>query len=262
MVLPTDPALRRRRRAAPTPELVDIVSRDNRRSYDMRRVLDEVFDDTDWLEIQPTFGPAIICALAHLGGHPVAVVANQPTRLAGSIDADAADKAAHFITVADSFHLPIVFLADNPGMLPGSQSERSGVLRSGARMFVAQTTATTLKLHLTLRKAFGFGSMVMSLVGFDNQVATFAYPGATMGRDERGCAQPCLARRCRCRRNPQTDGTRGVLPDGPPLWVRRTDRTRRRPATRYCWPCNADLQPSAGRRTGGSHRHHTVARTR
>lgn len=165
----------------PTPELLDIVSRDNRRSYDMRRVIDAVFDDADWLEIQPTFGPAIICALAHLGGHPVAVVANQPTRLAGSIDSDAADKAAHFITVADSFHLPIVFLANNPGMLPGSQSERNGVLRSGARMFVAQTTATTLKLHLTLRKAFGFGSMVMSLVGFDNQVATFAYPGATMG---------------------------------------------------------------------------------
>ena len=165
----------------PTPELLDIVSRDNRRIYDMRTVLDVVFDGDDWLEVQPRFGPAIICALANLGGYPVAVVANQPTKLAGSIDADAADKAAHFIMVADSFHLPIVFLADNPGMLPGSRSERSGVLRSGARMFAAQTAATTLKLHLTLRKAFGFGSMVMSLLGFDSQVATFAYPGATMG---------------------------------------------------------------------------------
>ena len=135
----------------------------------------------DWFEVQPKFGQAIICALAHLGGHPVAVVANQPKVLAGSIDADAADKAAHFITVADSFHLPIVFLADNPGMLPGSRSERSGVLRSGARMFAAQTAATTFKLHVTLRKAYGFGSMVMSLLGFDDQVATFAYPGATMG---------------------------------------------------------------------------------
>ena len=101
--------------------------------------------------------------------------------LAGSIDADAADKAAHFITVADSFHLPLVFLADNPGMLPGTESERAGVLRSGARMFAAQTLATTPKLHVTLRKAYGFGSMVMSLMGFDGQVATFAYPGATMG---------------------------------------------------------------------------------
>jgi acetyl-CoA carboxylase carboxyltransferase component len=147
----------------------------------MRAVLDVVFDRPDWFEVQPRFGPAIICALAHLGGHPVAVVANQPQVLAGSIDADAADKAAHFITVADSFHLPLVFLADNPGMLPGSRSERSGVLRAGARMFAAQTAATTVKLHLTLRKAYGFGSMVMSLLGFDSQVATFAYPGATMG---------------------------------------------------------------------------------
>jgi acetyl-CoA carboxylase carboxyltransferase component len=165
----------------PTPELLDIVSRDNRRVYDMRAVLDVVFDRPDWFEVQPQFGRAIICALAHLGGHPVAVVANQPQVLAGSIDAAAADKAAHFILVADSFHLPIVFLADNPGMLPGSRSEREGVLRSGARMFAAQTAATTIKLHVTLRKAYGFGSMVMSLLGFDHQSATFAYPGATMG---------------------------------------------------------------------------------
>ncbi|WP_166903947.1 acyl-CoA carboxylase subunit beta [Mycobacterium sp. DL440] len=164
-----------------TPEILDIVSRDNRQIYDMRAVIDEIFDRPDWFEVQPKFGRAIICALAHLGGYPVAVVANQPQVMAGSIDADAADKAAHFISVADSFHLPIVFLADNPGMMPGSRSERSGVLRSGARMFAAQTAATTLKLHVTLRKAFGFGSMVMSLLGFDDQVATFAYPGATMG---------------------------------------------------------------------------------
>ncbi|MCV7426304.1 acyl-CoA carboxylase subunit beta [Mycobacterium montefiorense] len=164
-----------------TPELLDIVSRDNRRVYDMRAVLDVVFDDPDWFEVQPRYGKAIICALAHLGGHPVAVVANQPKVLAGSIDADAADKAAHFILVADSFHLPIIFLADNPGMLPGSRSESMGVLRAGGRMFAAQTAATTIKLHVTLRKAYGFGSMVMSLLGFDQQTATFAYPGATMG---------------------------------------------------------------------------------
>jgi acetyl-CoA carboxylase carboxyltransferase component len=109
------------------------------------------------------------------------VIANQPRILAGSVDADAADKAAHFISVADAFHLPLVFLADNPGMLPGSRSERSGVLRSGARMFAAQTLATSPKIHLTLRKAYGFGSMVMSLVGFDGQAATFAFPGATLG---------------------------------------------------------------------------------
>src|SRR5207244_11883915 len=97
------------------------------------------------------------------------------------VDADGADKAAHFITVADSFHLPLVFLADNPGVMPGSTSERQGILRSGARMYAAQTQATSPKLELTLRKAYGFGSMVRSMVGFDGQSGVFAYPGTTMG---------------------------------------------------------------------------------
>ncbi|MEX1217982.1 MAG: carboxyl transferase domain-containing protein [Acidimicrobiales bacterium] len=165
----------------PTEELLKIIPSDSRQAYDMRAVLDVVVDDGSWFEVQPGFGQSMICGLARLGGESIAIVANQPTVMAGSIDAAAADKAAHFIMVADSFHLPLVFLADNPGMLPGSESERSGVLRSGARMFAAQTQATSPKLHLTLRKAYGFGSMVMSLVGFDNQSATFAYPGATLG---------------------------------------------------------------------------------
>lgn len=165
----------------PTPELMALVPRDVRRSYDMRRVIDVIVDRPDWFEIQPSFGSAVVCALAHLGGDPVAVVANQPRVLAGAIDADAADKAAHFISVADAFHVPLLFLADNPGMLPGSRSERDGVLRSGARMFAAQTLATTPKVHLTLRKAYGFGSMVMAMASFDGQVATLAYPGATLG---------------------------------------------------------------------------------
>ncbi len=143
--------------------------------------MEGIFDSPWQFEVAPGYGPAIICALAHLGGHPVAVVANQPRVGAGAIDTAAADKAAHFITVADSFHLPLIFLADNPGMLPGSRSEREGVLRAGARMFAAQTMAETVKLHLTVRKAYGFGSMVMSLLGFDGQSATFGYPGAGLG---------------------------------------------------------------------------------
>lgn len=162
-------------------ELLEIIPRDGRRVYDMRHVVDVLVDDHEWLEVQSGFGPAIICALAHLGGEAVAIVANQPMVLAGSIDADAASKAAHFITVADAFHLPLIFLADNPGMLPGSTSERAGVLRAGARMFAAQTVATTPKINVTIRKAYGFGSMVMAMIGFDHQTATFAFPGATLG---------------------------------------------------------------------------------
>ena len=163
------------------PEILDIIPRDGRRVYDMRDVIDVVVDQSSWFEVQPDFGRTVVCALAHLGGHPVAVVANQPKVMAGSIDVDGADKAAHFITVADSFHLPLVFLADNPGVLPGTASERRGILRSGARMFAAQTAATAPKFEVTLRKAYGFGSMVMGMIGFDGQSAVFAFPGATMG---------------------------------------------------------------------------------
>jgi acetyl-CoA carboxylase carboxyltransferase component len=174
------------------PELLSIVPRNNRRTYDMREVVDVLVDGGGWFEVQPGFGTAMICALAHLGGHPVAVVANQPEVMAGAIDADAADKAARLIMVADSFHLPIVFLADNPGMLPGTVSERAGVLRSGARMFAAQTQATVPKLHVTLRKAYGFGSMVMSMIGYDRQTATYAFPGATLGAMGAGASSKAM----------------------------------------------------------------------
>src|SRR3954454_12197505 len=122
----------------------------------MWEALDVVFDMDSCFEVQPAFGKSVICALTRLGGHPVAVIANQPRVIAGSIDVDGADKAARFITVADSFHLPLVFFADNPGVLPGTASEKRGILRSGARMYAAQTNATSPKFEVTFRKAYGF----------------------------------------------------------------------------------------------------------
>jgi acetyl-CoA carboxylase carboxyltransferase component len=163
------------------PELLDIVPRNGRRAYDMRRVVKAVLDANSTFEVQPTFGKTVLTTLGRLGGHPVAVVANQPQVYAGSIDSDGANKAAHFITVADSFHLPLIFLSDNPGVMPGSKSERAGILRAGARMYAAQTFATSPKFEVTIRKAYGFGSMVMGMIPFDGQSATFAFPGATMG---------------------------------------------------------------------------------
>ena len=144
-------------------------------------MLDVVVDSSTRFDVQPDFGRSVLCALCRLGGHPVAVVANQPKVMAGSIDGDAADKAARFITVADSFHLPLVFLSDNPGVLPGRESERRAILRRGARMYAAQTLATTPKFEVTVRKAYGFGSMVMGMIPFDGQSGVFAFPGATMG---------------------------------------------------------------------------------
>jgi len=163
------------------PELLDIVPRNGRRVYDMRDVVDVVVDEGSAFEVQPDYGRSVLTVLARLGGHPVAVVGNQPLVMAGSVGADGAEKAARFMTVADSFHLPIVFLADNPGVMPGSASEQQGILRAGARMYAAQAAATSPKFTVTLRKAYGFGSMVMGMIPFDGQSAVFTFPGATMG---------------------------------------------------------------------------------
>lgn len=162
-------------------DLLEIVPRDGNKAYDMRVAMSRVVDGGGFFQIQPDFGSSIVCALARVGGHAVGVVANQPATIAGSIDVDAADKAAHFIQLCDSFHLPLVFLTDNPGVLAGTSSEQAGILRAGARMFTAQTRAQTVKIQVTMRKAYGFGSCVMAMNGYDEQTLTYAFPGATLG---------------------------------------------------------------------------------
>lgn len=163
------------------PELLDIVPRNPRRAYDMSRVIEAVVDPGSWFEIQSGFGRSMLTGVARMAGQPVAIVANQPKHLAGTIDVDAADKAAHFIRVADSFHLPLVLLTDNPGVLAGSASERAGILRHAGAMFAAQHAATVPKIQLTLRKAYGFGSTAMGMNPFDNQTLNLAFPGVTFG---------------------------------------------------------------------------------
>jgi len=162
-------------------ELTDLIPADPRRGYDIRPVVELVADHDSVLEIEPAFGRPVVTALARLGGEPVTIVANQPAAKAGAIDSDAADKTAHFIEVADAFHLPIVFLADNPGVLAGTAAERSGILRHAARMFAAQARVQSPKLHVTLRKAYGFGSSLMAMNPFDRQAVTLALPGARLG---------------------------------------------------------------------------------
>jgi len=162
-------------------EILDVIPPNPRRPYKMRVVLDMVVDRGTLLEVQPAFGSAVVTALARIGGHSLAIVANDPSVLAGTIDADAADKATHFLGVADAFHLPVVFLADNPGVMGGSVAERSGALRHVARMFVAQHRISAPKFHVTLRKAFGFGSTIMAMNPFDGQTLTLAFPAVTLG---------------------------------------------------------------------------------
>jgi acetyl-CoA carboxylase carboxyltransferase component len=174
---PASSAAARRR----VPELERLIPADPRQGYDMVSVLDVILDRGSFLELEPAHARTVVTALGRLGGDAVAVVANQPAVKAGSIDADGADKAAHFLSVADAFHLPVVFVADNPGVLAGTSSERSGILRHAARMFAAQHRVRAPKLHVTLRKAYGFGSSLMAMNPFDDQAVTLALPGARLG---------------------------------------------------------------------------------
>ena len=162
-------------------DVLALIPPDPRQPYPIRPVLSELVDDGELLEVQPGHGSSIVTALAHLGGRSVAVVANDPATLAGTIDSAAADKAAHFLDVADAFGLPCLFLADNPGVLAGTAAEGQGILRHAARLFAVQHRMRVPKLHVTLRKAFGFGSSVMAMNPFDGQTVTLALPSITLG---------------------------------------------------------------------------------
>ena len=163
------------------PELLELVPVDGRRLYDMREVISVIVDNGEFFQVQPDFGRTMVCALAHLGGQPVAIVANQPSEKGGAIDADGGMKGARFIEVCDSFHVPLIFLGDNPGVMAGSEAERESILRYGGRMFAAQMRTTTIKFHVTFRKAYGFGGCIMGFLGFTGNSRSYAFPGATMG---------------------------------------------------------------------------------
>ncbi len=161
--------------------ILDLIPPNPRQPYPIGPVLLALVDHDSLLEIQPSFGRSIVTALARLGGQSVAIVANDPSVMAGTIDSAAADKTAHFLDVIGTFGLPCVFLADNPGVLAGTLAEKQGILRHSARMFAVQHRLAVPKLHVTLRKAFGFGSSVMAMNPFDGQTMTLAFPSITLG---------------------------------------------------------------------------------
>lgn len=164
-----------------TDRLEDIIPPQLELAYDMREVLQEVVDSQSLFELQPDHGASMLTAVARIGGVPCLLIANQPAVLAGAITRQGAEKAAHFIGVANNFGLPLVSLLDNPGVMPGPDAERSGALKGAAVMFGAQRRFRGRKIVVTLRKAFGFGSSVMGMNPWDRQVVSLALPGVSLG---------------------------------------------------------------------------------
>jgi acetyl-CoA carboxylase carboxyltransferase component len=136
-------------------ELVGIVPRDERQTYDMRRVLELVFDRGSIFETGRRFGPSLITALARLDGRPVGVLASDPKHYGGGLSADASDKMARFVDLCDAFRLPVVNLVDQPGFVIGSEAERRGTVRRGGRALVAVIQAQTPWCSILVRKVYG-----------------------------------------------------------------------------------------------------------
>jgi acetyl-CoA carboxylase carboxyltransferase component len=174
--------------AAAAPEHGDwdgVIPENQRRGYDVRGVITRVADAGGFCEIKPEWAKEIVVGFARIGGAAVGIVANQPKVRGGAIFVDSADKAARFITWCDAFNIPLVFLHDVPGFMVGVAVERQGIIRHGAKMIAAMSSAEVPKFSVVLRKAYAAGFYAMGAPGFEPR-ATIALPSASiaaMGAD-------------------------------------------------------------------------------
>ncbi|MEA3217520.1 MAG: hypothetical protein QOJ19_3676 [Acidimicrobiia bacterium] len=159
------------------PLTADLVPAEESRAYDMHRVIDGLIDEDSFFEIKPLFAPEVIVGLGRLDGRPVGMVANNPAAKGGVLFVDSADKCARFIWLCDAFNIPLVFLSDVPGFMVGTEVERMGIIRHGAKMITAVSEATVPKVSVIVRKSYGAGLYAMSGPAFD-PVATLALPTA------------------------------------------------------------------------------------
>ncbi len=119
-----------------------IVPDEEHLAYEMHDLIDALVDAESFFERMPLFAPELITGLARLDGRPVGIVANNPAQKGGVLFVDSADKAARFVWLCDAFNIPLVFLADVPGFMIGTEVERQGIIRHGAKMVTAVSEAT------------------------------------------------------------------------------------------------------------------------
>ncbi len=162
----------------PQVPLLDSVVPDQAiQGYDVRDVIEGLVDSDSFFEIKPLFAPEVVTGLARLDGKCIGIVANNPQVKGGVLFVDSADKSARFIWLCDAFNIPLLFLADVPGFMIGTEVERAGIIRHGAKMIAAVSEAQVPKLTVILRKAYGAGLYAMAGPAFDTE-ATIALKGA------------------------------------------------------------------------------------
>ena len=144
----------------------DVVPVEESVGYDIRAVIDGIIDEDSFFEIKPLFAPELVTGFGLLEGQVVGIVANQPAVKGGVLFVDSADKAARFIWLCDAFNIPLIYLADVPGFMIGSEVEKQGIIRHGAKMITAVSEATVPTVSVIVRKAYGAGLYAMCGPGF------------------------------------------------------------------------------------------------
>ena len=142
-------------------ELDTLIPDSDNQPYDMRTVIETVLDEGVLLEVQPLFAKNVIIGFGHVEGRAVGVVANQPQFMAGTLDINAAEKAARFVRTCDAFNIPVLTFVDVPGFLPGTDQEWNGIIRRGAKLIYAYAEATVPLVTVITRKAYGGAYIVM-----------------------------------------------------------------------------------------------------
>ncbi len=159
------------------PGLDTLVPASPNKPYDMRRVVELIVDDGEFLEVHEHHATNIVCGFSRLDGFAVGIVGNQPQSMAGVLDINASLKAARFVRTCDAFNVPLITFCDVPGFLPGTDQEWNGIIRHGAKLLYAFAEATVPKITVITRKAYGGAYVVMSSkhLGAD---LNFAWPTA------------------------------------------------------------------------------------
>ena len=170
------PAATRAPRSGSKP-IADLIPDEANRGYDMRKVIDALIDEGSWLEVKKLFAKELLTGFARLDGEALGVLANQPMQKGGVLFSDSADKAARFIWLCDAFEIPLLFLTDVPGFMIGTDVERRGIIRHGAKMISAVSEATVPKISVIVRKAYGAGLYAMAGPAFDSD-CVIALPSA------------------------------------------------------------------------------------
>ncbi|MBI3953915.1 MAG: methylmalonyl-CoA carboxyltransferase [Chloroflexi bacterium] len=159
------------------PELDSLIPEDTRKAYDVKRVIHSFCDAGAFLEPQPDYAPNLVIAFGRMNGRTVGFIANQAAYLAGVLDVNSSDKAARFIRFCDAFNIPLITLADNPGYLPGTDQEWTGIIRHGAKLLWSYAEATVPKITVILRKDYGGAYIAMCSRHLGADFA-FAWPTA------------------------------------------------------------------------------------